>query len=81
MVTPVSKEQILQQIESLSPGSLVEVARFLEFLQFQEEKLVVRKKASRKLSAFGIWANRPEAQDPVAFAEALRRKIEMRQDG
>ena len=35
----------------------------------------------QKHSAFGMWANRPEAQDPVAFAEKLRRKVETRQDG
>jgi len=81
MAAPASKEHVLKQIESLSPESLAEVARFLEFLQFQEEKRGVRKKASGKLSGFGMWANRPEAQDPIAFAEALRRKIEMRQDG
>jgi hypothetical protein len=81
MVTPVLKEQVLHQIESLSLDNLARVARFLEFLQFQEEKLIVRKKAPGKRTAFGMWADRPEAQDPVAFAETLRRKIETRQDG
>jgi hypothetical protein len=78
MVTPVLKEQVLQQIEALPPDRLAEVARFLEFLQFQEEKLVVRKKASGKLTGFGMWADYPEAQDPVAFAQKLRQQVGMR---
>ena len=29
---------------------------------------------------FGMWADRPEAADPVEFAARLRRRIERRED-
>ena len=77
---PVTKETIFRQLDQLPPNRLMEVAQFIEFLQSQMQQ-PVRRKISRKHSAFGIWADYPEAQDPVAFAEALRRKIELRQDG
>lgn len=76
----VTKEFVLRQLDQLPPSRLPEVARFIEFLQFQAQQPVHRKK-SRKRTAFGIWADYPEAQDPVAFSELLRRKIETRQDG
>ena len=77
---PVTKEYVYRQLENLPPDGLFEVAQFIEFLQFQARQ-AVRRKASGKRSAFGIWANYPEAQDPVAFADKLRWKIETRQDG
>ena len=77
---PVTKEFVFRQLETLPPNRLLEVAQFIEFLQFQTQP-PARRKNSRKHSAFGMWAGYPEAQDPVAFAEALRRKIETRQDG
>lgn len=80
MVTPISKEQVLQQLERLSSEQLAEVTQFIEFLQFQTRQTAVQPKTSGKRSAFGIWADYPEAQDPVAFAEKLRRQIETRQD-
>ena len=76
----VTKESIIRQLEKLSPDGLQEVAQFIEFVQFQAEKPLKRSKVSRKHSAFGLWSNRPEAQDPSAFAQTLREKIEKRQD-
>jgi len=76
----VTKDFVLRQLEQLPPDRLQEVARFIEFLQFEGQQTVHRKSA-RKGSAFGIWANYPKAQDPVAFAETLRRNMETRQDG
>jgi len=76
----INKDSILRQLEKLPPDGLLEVARFIEFLQFQA-KQTVQRKTSGKRAAFGIWANNPEAQDPAAFAEKLRMKIETRQDG
>lgn len=45
-----------------------------------QDQSVGHPKASRKHSAFGLWAKYPEAQDPAAFAQTLRQKIEKRQD-
>ena len=77
----VTKDFILRQLEKLPPDGLAEVAQFIEFLQFQAGQTGRKLQPVKKRSAFGMWANRPEAQDPVAFAEELRRKIETRQDG
>ena len=76
----VTKDSILRELDKLSPDGLQEVAQFIEFVQFQAQKPLKQPKASRKHSAFGIWADRPEAQDPAAFAQTLREKIEKRQD-
>ncbi len=76
----VTKDFVLRQLDQLPPDRLQEVARFIEFLQF-EIRQPVQRKSSRKGSAFGLWANYPEAQDPVAFAESLRRNLETRRDG
>jgi len=75
----VTKEFVLRQLEMLPPDRLQEVAQFIEFLQFQSGR-AGRRKISGKRTAFGIWADYPEAQDPIAFAENLRRQIETRQD-
>lgn len=76
----IKKETVLRQLEQLPPNRLMEVSQFIEFLQSQIQQ-PARRKISRKHSAFGMWADYSEAQDPVAFAETLRRKIELRQDG
>ena len=75
----INKEFLLQQLEKLPPEGLAEVAKFIEFLQFRQQK-PVQKVAQGKHTAFGIWANRPEAADPVAFAQTIRQRIEKRQD-
>lgn len=76
----VTREFVLRQLEKLPPDRLSEVARFIEFLQFQSGQTIRRRTASKR-KAFGIWADYPEAQDPAAFAAKLRRQIETRQDG
>ncbi len=75
-----TKDFILRQLEKLPPDGLVEVAQFIEFLQFQAKQPSQRASVARKHVAFGIWANRPEAQDPATFAENLRQQVEKRQD-
>jgi len=76
----VTKEFILRQLENLPPDGLVEVAQFIEFLQFQAKRSGKRINTTRKHVAFGIWADRPEAQDPAVFAQNLRQQVEKRQD-
>ena len=75
----VTKEFLARQIEKLSQEELVEVAQFIEFLQFREQGLI-QPAGSGVPSAFGIWADYPEAQDPASFAMRLRRNLESRRD-
>lgn len=77
---PVTKEFVLRQLEKLPPERLQEVSQFIEFLQFQAGQAVRKPQPVKKHSAFGMWANRPEAQDPIVFAAKLRKNIETRQD-
>jgi hypothetical protein len=78
----ITREAVMQQVAGLPPGSLAEVARFIEFLQFKTKPVP---RAARRRSgvhpAFGLWANRSDLRDPVEFAQQLRRKIEERRDG
>jgi delta 1-pyrroline-5-carboxylate dehydrogenase len=76
----VTKELLLRQIDKLSPDGLIEVAQFIEFLQFRAQK-PARHKTPGKHDAFGIWADYPSAQDAAAFAQSLRDSLEKRQDG
>ena len=77
-----TKEATILKLSNLPPDGLAEVARFIDFLQFKTG-LATRSSRARagEHPAFGIWADRPEAQDPVQFTEHLRRAIETRQDG
>lgn len=76
------KHFILRQSETLPPQGLVEVAQFIEFLQYQSNQpSKARKIVTRKPAAFGIWADRAEAQKPAQFAQSLRQKMEKREDG
>jgi hypothetical protein len=80
MVTQhVTKDFIVRQIEKLSQDGLVEVAQFIEFLQFREPG-PIQAAGSGAHSAFGVWADYPEAKDPAAFALNLRQNMEKRQD-
>lgn len=78
LTQPVTKDFILSQLEKLPPDELVEVAQFIEFLQFQASQPARPRSASRKHVAFGLWADRPEAQDPAAYAQKLREQMENR---
>jgi hypothetical protein len=75
----VTKDLVFQRLDKLSPNELVEVAQFIEFLLFREEQPISTSTGGEHV-AFGIWANRPEANDPVAFASKLRESIEKRTD-
>jgi hypothetical protein len=61
----VTKETIFRQLDQLPPNRLAEVTQFIEFLQSQMRQ-PARRKSPRKHSAFEIWADYPEAWDPVA---------------
>lgn len=76
---PVTKDFVLRQLDKLSPDSLVEVARFIEFLQFNTQQ-PLHEGASGEHAAFGIWADHTQAGEPATFASKLRQQIETRQD-
>lgn len=81
MVTQhITKDFIVRQIEQLSQDGLIEVAQFIEFLQFREHASV-QPALSGVSSAFGIWADYPKAQDPAVFAATLRQNMERHRDG
>lgn len=75
----VTKEFIFRQLDTLSTDGLVEVAQFIEFLQFRRQAL--QPSSSGEHTAFGIWADYPEANDPAAFALNLRQNMEKRKNG
>ncbi len=78
--TQTTKEYIFRQLDLLTKDSLVEVAQFIEYLQFRGQP-VLKPASSGAHVAFGIWADYPEASDPASFAETLRQNIEQRRGG
>ncbi len=62
---------IVELPEDLEPGPV-------EVIVLQEPKAAgrPRRTAAAGHPAFGMWADREEARDPVAFAAELRRRIE-----
>ena len=75
----MTKEFIFRQLDTLSTDGLVEVAQFIEFLQFRGQAL--QPSSAGEHTAFGIWADYPEANDPAAFALNIRQNIEKRKNG
>lgn len=76
----ITKEYIFRQLDVLSSDSLVEVAQFIEFLQFRATQSL-SPSTSGEHSAFGIWADYPEAKEPAAFAAQLRQNVGKRASG
>jgi hypothetical protein len=78
----VTSDTLVEKLKALPPESLAEVERFIEFLEFKTQSPVGSPSQSgTKHPAFGLWADRPETQDTVAFTSTLRRHIEERRDG
>lgn len=75
----VKKDDLLRQLDNLTPENLAEVARFIEFLKFKPKAISTKEKTGEHV-AFGIWADYPEAENPASFAKELRSKIEKRDD-
>lgn len=76
----VTKDFLVRQIEMLSQDGLMEVAQFIEFLQFRQQGTVQTAVPGAHV-AFGIWADYAEAKNPAAFAAILREKMETRRGG
>jgi hypothetical protein len=82
MEQPITQESIIKKLGRLSPEGLAEVSRFIDALQARKGGRRHGQAAQgRKYPAFGIWADREETADPVAFANQLRHMVEGRQDG
>ena len=77
---PITKEFIFHQLDRLSSDGLMEVAQFIEFLQFRGQQAVSANFSGEHI-AFGIWADYPETNDPAAFALNLRQNMEKRSNG
>jgi hypothetical protein len=75
----VSPIVIAPQIAALPAEAQALAAEFVAMLQrhFAEPRLVTELKAAptdwTKLDAFGIWADRPEMEDSVAYVRELRK--------
>lgn len=80
LTSQATKEYIFRQLDMLTKDSLVEVAQFIEYLQFRGQP-TLKPVSSGEHVAFGIWADYPEASDPAAFALKLRENMEKRQSG
>jgi hypothetical protein len=77
----VTSDTLVKKLKALPPESLAEVVRFIEFLEFKTQSPVGLPSQSRaRHPAFGLWADRPETQDTVAFMSGLRYNIEARRD-
>jgi hypothetical protein len=82
----VTKEKVVKAIDELPPEQLLEVDRFIEFLQFkarqtprvqgQESDSDERQEEWRAALAatFGLWADRSDiAPDGIAYVREMRR--------
>lgn len=88
MKTPTaSKEQILDQLHELHPAQWQEV---LDFIGYLKHRQVERREHTHRagLTArdllesglVGIWADRNDIEDSLAYARRLRREAERRWD-
>jgi hypothetical protein len=80
-----TKEFDCVQMKRLSAAKVREQTATLtreQELRFWQERSQHLRQRQASLKVDGhIWADRPEAQDPVQFTEHLRRTIETREDG
>jgi GrpB-like predicted nucleotidyltransferase (UPF0157 family) len=81
-----TKEQILDQLHELEPAQWGEVLDFIGYLKHREvlkrEQHHQAKMTARDLlksGLVGIWADREDIEDSLAFARQLRRQAERRQ--
>lgn len=73
VVTP-GGEIVLREPNDLPPGEVDVI------VLYPEPSPRRRRRSAGSHPAFGIWADRPEAQDPMALAASLRDGIEARHD-
>lgn len=69
----VTSDTLVEKLKALPPETLAEVVCFIKFLEFKTQSPVSSPSESGvKHPAFGLWADRPEIQDTVAFTSRLR---------
>lgn len=81
----VTKEQILSQLRRLEPAQWGEVLDFIGYLKHREAQKGEQPQGSEltardlvQSGLVGIWADRDDIEDSVAFARQLRRQAETR---
>lgn len=82
-----TKEQILDQLQELEPAQWREVLDFIDYLKYRQIERRERpdrgEMTARDLlesGLVGMWADRDDIEDSLAFARRLRREAERRRD-
>ena len=82
-----TKEQILDQLQELEPAQWREVLDFIDYLKYRQigrrERTDRGEMTARDLlesGLVGMWADRNDIDDSLAFARRLRREAERRRD-
>jgi hypothetical protein len=82
-----TKERIIHQLGTLGPSQWKEVLDFIDYLHHRElrrcvqpEKAEMTARDLLESGLVGVWADREDIDDSVAFARRLRRQAETRQD-
>ena len=82
-----TKERIIEQLGGLEPAQWREVLDFIGYLQHRQarrcahpEKLEMTARHLLRSGLVGMWADRDDIEDSLAFARRLRRQAETRQD-
>ena len=72
---PVTKKEIIKELDALPPERLTELKEFIEFLRFKSEKRPRQETWQTALAATsGMWADRDDvAQDGVEYVQNIRR--------
>jgi len=82
-------EEILTELKRLPPDKHLEVLDFVHFLKTQCAPRIVPEQSRNRLKrrrladlpAYGLWKDRTDISDTVAFSMKLRHRIEERRDG
>ncbi len=77
-------DRVCREASNLSEHQLREVLTAITRFQRRARKKPARasraRKSFRRLTAFGIWANRTDTSEPVRFTAQLRRRMERGED-
>jgi len=82
-----SKEQILDQLQELDPAEWQEVLDFIGYLKYRQverrehpHRAEMTARDLLESGLVGMWADRDDIEDSLAFARRLRREAERRRD-
>ena len=73
--------QLIHKIESFNPVIKQEIIDYIEFLESKYIRNIKPKKKTSitKFPFIGMWKDRPEMKDSVAYVKELRKKQFLRQ--